>query len=43
MGKLEEQVGNGPLAREYFSRFLNLFGSSDVAFPEISDAREYIE
>ena len=43
MGKVEEQLGNGQLALEYYSRFLDLFGSSDVAFPEISDAWEHIE
>ncbi len=43
LGKVELESGNVQLARDYFNRYLDLFGNSDQVFPEISDAREQIK
>ncbi|MCJ7579299.1 MAG: protein kinase [Candidatus Aminicenantes bacterium] len=43
LGIVELEEGNNQLALEYFKRYLDLFGNSDQAFSEISNAREQIK
>ena len=43
LGIVELEEGNNQLALDYFKRYLDLFGDSDQAFPEISEARDQIK
>jgi len=43
LGMVELEEENVRLAMDYFKRYLDLFGNSDQAFPEISDARDQIK
>ena len=43
LGIVELEEENNQLALDYFKRYLDLFGNSDQAFPEISDARDQIK
>ena len=43
LGKVELEEENNQLALDYIKRYLDLFGNSDQAFPEISDARDQIK
>jgi hypothetical protein len=42
MGKIRQSQGDGAGAREYYSRFLEIWKNADRGIPEVEDAKKQL-